>query len=388
VIIVDPHWNPSVDDQAVDRAFRIGQTRNVVVYRLITCGTVEEKIYCKQVFKSCLWQAALNQQKRTVKRYFSKSELKALFTLTNVDRSDTCDQMNRHQKRNNRYAELEQHIEWLLHSKPSVYGVSDHDQLFAQTESAIELTDEMLAAVAAPTLVPNTASPRQRRRRRPVVPDSDSNSDADQHAQADAYMSDPADSDSDREVEADHQALNPIAPVDEPVDGSFVDFDADPEQHEIAPPIQDQFEQYHGDDAEMSNVEDRGVIDLCDSPRARSPVRSSFSPPASQHFSPFLSPVARSPQQHVQPGEHVGFESDEAAQHSCQEHNDALKSVFGFDVRRCRCFASPQRVERFNQALLDVEYDSFFFFFFLFFFPFLFSNSISLFRILCSCVAH
>ncbi len=37
--------------QAVDRAFRIGQTRNVAVYRLVTCGTVEEKIYRKQVFK-------------------------------------------------------------------------------------------------------------------------------------------------------------------------------------------------------------------------------------------------------------------------------------------------------------------------------------------------
>lgn len=35
--------------QAVDRAYRIGQQRDVVVYRLITCGTVEEKIYRKQV---------------------------------------------------------------------------------------------------------------------------------------------------------------------------------------------------------------------------------------------------------------------------------------------------------------------------------------------------
>ena len=40
-----------IGSQAVDRAFRIGQTRNVVVYRLVTCGTVEEKIYRKQVFK-------------------------------------------------------------------------------------------------------------------------------------------------------------------------------------------------------------------------------------------------------------------------------------------------------------------------------------------------
>lgn len=33
VIIVDPAWNPSVDNQSVDRAYRIGQTRDVVVYR-------------------------------------------------------------------------------------------------------------------------------------------------------------------------------------------------------------------------------------------------------------------------------------------------------------------------------------------------------------------
>lgn len=50
---VDPAWN-SRDDQAVDRVYRISQTRNVVVYRLITCGTIEEKIYRKQVFKVAL----------------------------------------------------------------------------------------------------------------------------------------------------------------------------------------------------------------------------------------------------------------------------------------------------------------------------------------------
>ncbi|KAK7087529.1 hypothetical protein V1264_021567 [Littorina saxatilis] len=54
VIIYDPSWNPATDAQAVDRAFRIGQTKNVVIYRLITCGTVEEKIYCRQVFKDSI----------------------------------------------------------------------------------------------------------------------------------------------------------------------------------------------------------------------------------------------------------------------------------------------------------------------------------------------
>lgn len=51
VVIFDPSWNPATDAQAVDRAYRIGQTENVLIYRLITCGTVEEKIYRRQVNK-------------------------------------------------------------------------------------------------------------------------------------------------------------------------------------------------------------------------------------------------------------------------------------------------------------------------------------------------
>uniref|UniRef100_A0A3Q3XQD0 DNA excision repair protein ERCC-6-like n=1 Tax=Mola mola TaxID=94237 RepID=A0A3Q3XQD0_MOLML len=54
VVIYDPSWNPATDAQAVDRAYRIGQTENVIIYRLISCGTVEEKIYRRQVFKDSL----------------------------------------------------------------------------------------------------------------------------------------------------------------------------------------------------------------------------------------------------------------------------------------------------------------------------------------------
>lgn len=61
VIIADPAWNPATDNQSVDRAYRIGQTRPVVVYRLITCGTVEEKIYRRQVFKSTLAKVGLEE---------------------------------------------------------------------------------------------------------------------------------------------------------------------------------------------------------------------------------------------------------------------------------------------------------------------------------------
>ncbi len=47
-IIYDPSWNPAEDAQAIDRCYRIGQSKNVTVYRMITSGTVEEKMYEKQ----------------------------------------------------------------------------------------------------------------------------------------------------------------------------------------------------------------------------------------------------------------------------------------------------------------------------------------------------
>ncbi|MEL7334889.1 MAG: DEAD/DEAH box helicase, partial [Planctomycetota bacterium] len=41
---LDPWWNPAVEDQATDRAHRIGQQKPVTVYRLVAKGTIEEKI--------------------------------------------------------------------------------------------------------------------------------------------------------------------------------------------------------------------------------------------------------------------------------------------------------------------------------------------------------
>jgi SNF2 family DNA or RNA helicase len=59
VFLVDPWWNPSVEAQAADRAHRIGQQRPVMVYRLVSQGTVEEKILTLQEKKRALFESAL-----------------------------------------------------------------------------------------------------------------------------------------------------------------------------------------------------------------------------------------------------------------------------------------------------------------------------------------
>lgn len=59
VIIFDVNWNPSYDEQAQDRAFRIGQQRDVEVIRLVSQGTVEELMYARQLYKVHLKQQAL-----------------------------------------------------------------------------------------------------------------------------------------------------------------------------------------------------------------------------------------------------------------------------------------------------------------------------------------
>jgi DNA excision repair protein ERCC-6 len=79
VILYDPDWNPQTDAQARARAWRFGQEREVTIYRLITAGTVEEKIYQRQIFKTALSNKVLQDPRQ--RRLFSQRDLKDLFTL-------------------------------------------------------------------------------------------------------------------------------------------------------------------------------------------------------------------------------------------------------------------------------------------------------------------
>ena len=60
VILYDPWWNPAVEQQAIDRAYRIGQGKPVFVYKLVASGTVEEKMLELQARKSGLADSLLS----------------------------------------------------------------------------------------------------------------------------------------------------------------------------------------------------------------------------------------------------------------------------------------------------------------------------------------
>lgn len=79
IIIFDPDWNPSTDMQARERAWRIGQKREVTIYRLMIAGSIEEKIYHRQIFKQFLTNKILTDPKQ--KRFFKSNELQDLFSL-------------------------------------------------------------------------------------------------------------------------------------------------------------------------------------------------------------------------------------------------------------------------------------------------------------------
>ncbi|WEW58979.1 hypothetical protein PRK78_004447 [Emydomyces testavorans] len=87
VVVVDPNWNPSHDLQAQDRAYRIGQRRDVEVFRLVSAGTIEEIVYARQIYKQ--QQANIGYNASTERRYFKgvqekKDQKGEIFGLRNL----------------------------------------------------------------------------------------------------------------------------------------------------------------------------------------------------------------------------------------------------------------------------------------------------------------
>ncbi|HET9278721.1 MAG TPA: DEAD/DEAH box helicase [Flavitalea sp.] len=82
IYLVDPWWNPAVENQAIDRSHRIGQKKNVVAVRLVCPDTIEEKIMKLQESKREL-SDRLIQADSSISKTISKSELLSLLSLNN-----------------------------------------------------------------------------------------------------------------------------------------------------------------------------------------------------------------------------------------------------------------------------------------------------------------
>jgi len=78
VVLYDPWWNPAVERQAIDRTHRIGQTRPVTAYRMVTAGSVEEKIRALAERKNALSKAVIKADSAVAKS-LSREDLEMLF---------------------------------------------------------------------------------------------------------------------------------------------------------------------------------------------------------------------------------------------------------------------------------------------------------------------
>ncbi|XP_062149491.1 protein CHROMATIN REMODELING 24 isoform X2 [Alnus glutinosa] len=159
VIVVDPAWNPSTDNQSVDRAYRIGQKKDVIVYRLMTCGTVEEKIYRKQIFKGGLFRTATEHKEQI--RYFSQQDLRELFSLPEQGFDVSVTQQQLHEEHDCQHimdSYLKADIEFL--ETQGIAGVSHHSLLYSKTApvQVVNEEEEEVIRKKGPTFVGYSSS--------------------------------------------------------------------------------------------------------------------------------------------------------------------------------------------------------------------------------------
>ncbi|KAL0452217.1 UNVERIFIED_CONTAM: protein CHROMATIN REMODELING 20 [Sesamum latifolium] len=96
VIIVDGSWNPTYDLQAIFRVWRYGQMKPVFAYRLLAHGTMEEKIYKRQVTKEGLAARVVDRQQ--VHRTMSKEEILHLFEFGDDEKADVMHELGQKQE--------------------------------------------------------------------------------------------------------------------------------------------------------------------------------------------------------------------------------------------------------------------------------------------------
>ena len=131
VVIFDASWNPANDVQSIFRAYRFGQKKHCYVYRFIAKGTMEEKIYERQVTKESLSSRVVDKQQ--IQRHYSRERLDDLYTFSR----ESCTQhpMLTLPTDDNLLADL------ITHNGQWIVSYHEHDSLLENQEDE-ELTKE------------------------------------------------------------------------------------------------------------------------------------------------------------------------------------------------------------------------------------------------------
>eukprot|EP00397_Hematodinium_sp_SG-2012_P000891 GEMP01000892.1.p1 GENE.GEMP01000892.1~~GEMP01000892.1.p1 ORF type:complete len:1434 (+),score=314.01 GEMP01000892.1:73-4374(+) len=144
VVIIDPSWNPAVDMQAIDRTHRLGQTKPIVVYRLVGAGGIEDKMFRYQIFKRGVVKTLLEEENQT--RYFTQKDMKDLFTYG--ERTQTLMQEKGYDLESEHVVNTiaqdvgEVNDNSAFWGSEDLEGFADYSDLFSTLEQATELDSE------------------------------------------------------------------------------------------------------------------------------------------------------------------------------------------------------------------------------------------------------
>ncbi|KAI0685161.1 DNA repair protein SNF2 family [Cytidiella melzeri] len=142
LILFDPDWNPAADQQALARVWRDGQKKECFVYRFISTGTIEEKIFQRQANKQALSSCVVDEKEDT-ERHFSLDSLRKLFLFNENTLCETHDTFKCKRCKNGRQ---------ILKAQALLYGDASTWNHFTNEELKNNHDDLLRAEVGLPEI--------------------------------------------------------------------------------------------------------------------------------------------------------------------------------------------------------------------------------------------